>query len=516
MVAPFLLSLPLLLHPPWKGWPRRAEALGLFVVLAAVGVLVLGSTIPLLFMVLPFLGLAAWRLQLPGAAPGALLISVLATWAAVRVEGPFAGTVLSDRMLILQAFNLAVALTSFFFAALVTERLRAREALERARAHLEDRVRERTSDLSEANQQLGEAQRIAGLGSWEWDIAGGRVVWSDEMYRIHGYRPREFELTFDKAIELVVPGDVERIRGNIERAFRDRQEVLPDLEYRIVRPDGEERVLLGRAKLFFDGERQPARMVGTVQDITERARYEREHEIAETLQRAFLPKELPANDTIELSARYVAPGWGVEVGGDWYDVVELADGRLVVTVGDVLGRGLEAAVVMGQLRMAARAHALAAEDPPGLVDRLDHLLRRIDPSQMATVVCVMCDPATGEIRTVSAGHPPPLVIGPDGTASFLDAPPSLPLGVAPGVHRQETEARMEPGSTLMLYTDGIVERRGLPSTGGWRRFGRPRRMPRRPRPACSTTSWPGCCRRCRRTTWPCWRSRSRSRRTASG
>jgi PAS domain S-box-containing protein len=460
VVAPFLLSLPLLLHPPWKGWRRRAEALGLFVGLGAAGWLVLRTPIPLFFTILPLLGLAAWRLQLPGAAPGALLISVLATWAAVQVEGPFAGEMLSDRMFLLQAFNLAVALTSFFFAALVTERLRAREALERARTHLEERVRDRTSDLSEANEQLAEAHRIAGLGSWEWDMAGDRVLWSDEMYRIHGYEPGAFGLTFDKAVELVVPEDVERIRTNIERALEERQEVLPDLDYRIVRPDGEERVLQGRAKLVLGRDGEPARMVGTVLDITERARFEQEHEIAETLQQALLPKELPANDSLELTARYVAPGLGIEVGGDWYDAVELSDGRLLITVGDVLGRGLDAAVVMGQLRMAARAHALADEDGPALVDRLDHLLRRIDPAQMATVVCVLCDPATGEIRTVSAGHPPPLVLAPDGSASFLQTPPSLPLGVAPGTHREEVVTRIDPGSTLILYTDGLVERRG--------------------------------------------------------
>jgi PAS domain S-box-containing protein len=354
--------------------------------------------------------------------------------------------------------------------------------LERAAADLEERVRQRTVELSGANEDLtreiterrdaearlsgserllAEAQRIARVGSWEWDFATNHVTWSDEMYVIHGYRPRQFPVTFDKAIEFVVPEDVDRIRQNVEGALQKRREEIPDIQYRIVRPDGEERVLLGGGKLALGPGGDPVRMIGTVQDITDRARYEREHEIAETLQRALLPKALPEIEPVELAVRYIAGGAGVEVGGDWYDAIELPNGNLAMMVGDVSGRGVQAGAVMGQLRMAARAYALEPHEPATLLERIDELLEQIDPFQMATLIYLIFDPGTFEVRFVSAGHPPPLILSPDGRASFLEHPPSVPLGVAWQIRRPEVAARLEPGTTLILYTDGLVERRGL-------------------------------------------------------
>lgn len=363
-------------------------------------------------------------------------------------------------MLTLQAFNATAAFTSFFLAALVTERLRAREALQRATVDLEERVRQRTAELSQSERLLAEAQRIARVGSWEWDFTTNRVTWSDEMYVIHGYEAQQFPVTFDKAIELVVAEDVDRIRENVEGAVRERRPHIPNIQYRIVRPDGEERVLLGGGNLALDTEGEPIRMVGTVQDITDRARYEREHEIAETLQRALLPRALPEIEGIELAVRYIAGGAGVEVGGDWYDAIELPRGQLAMMVGDVSGRGLQAGAVMGQLRMAARAYALEPLEPAALLERIDELLHQIDPYQMATLIYAIFDPATLDVRFVSAGHPPPLLLSPDGEASFLEHPPSVPLGVAWHSRHPEVAARLQPGSTLILYTDGLVERRG--------------------------------------------------------
>jgi hypothetical protein len=137
----------------------------------------------------PVLGWAAWRFQQPGAAPAALLISLFATWAAVEGRGLFAGQTLPGRMLTLQAFNVSVAFTSFFFAAVVSERARARLELEAAAAALEERVRQRTTEVTTANDRLAEAQELAHLGSWDWDVATGDVHWSREMYRIHGIPP---------------------------------------------------------------------------------------------------------------------------------------------------------------------------------------------------------------------------------------------------------------------------------------------------------------------------------------
>jgi PAS domain S-box-containing protein len=481
VVAPFLLSLRSLRDRRPRGWARLTEAGALLLVLTAVSLFVLRSDLALLFLVLPLLGLAAWRFQQLGAAPGALLVAALATGAAVEGQGPFASLTLFDKMITLQAFNAAVAFTSFFFAAMVSERLRARDELERAATDLEERVRRRTGELSAANEelsreiadrreaetrllqsqrQLAEAQRIAHVGSWEWDPVTNEVTWSDEMYVIHGYAPQQFPVTYGKATERIVPEDIERIQKNLDRAFKDRLSEVPEIEYRIVRPDGEERVLLGSGKLLLGPEGNPVRMIGIVQDITERTRYEREHEIAKTLQQALLPKELPEVEPVELAVRYIARGAGVEVGGDWYDALELPNGHLAMMVGDVSGRGLQAGAVMGQLRMAARAYALESHDPVTVLERIDELLQQVDPFQMATLIYVIFDPVAFEIHFVSAGHPPPLILSPDGSASFVDHPPSVPLGVAWQVRRPEIVASVEPGATLILYTDGLVERRG--------------------------------------------------------
>src|SRR5207245_6254471 len=139
--------------------------------------------------------------QQRGAAPAALLVACVASWAAAHGTGPFEHGSLFEKMLTLQAFNATVAFSSLFFAALVIDRIRARESLERAAAGLEERVRRRTSELSAVNEQLADAQRLARFGSWEWLIPENRMSWSDEMYRIYGHDPQAFPVTFERAME---------------------------------------------------------------------------------------------------------------------------------------------------------------------------------------------------------------------------------------------------------------------------------------------------------------------------
>jgi PAS domain S-box-containing protein len=462
VVAPFLLSLGLGWRRSGASWQRRVEAAGLFLLLAGATLGVMHTRVRLLFVLLPILGWAAWRFQLRGAAPAALLVAVLATWAADHRWTTFANDSLPARMIALQAFNATVALTSFFFSALVTERLRDREALERAAADLEDRVRLRTAELHQREHQLAEAQHIARIGSWEWLIPEDRVSWSDEMFRIHGYEPQEFTVTFDKAVELVLPDDRRRIHGNVAAALKNRQDhVLRPNEYRVVRPDGEERVLLGRASLTFGPEGEPLRMMGTVQDITEEKRAEREHNIAATLQRSLLPEELPKIPGVTLAVRYVPATTGLEVGGDWYDVLPLSDGRVGLAIGDVAGHGLRAAATMGQLRMALRAYALEGSEPGQVVRRVRELVRRLIPSEMATLLYLVLDPDATSITFANAGHLPPLLVA-NGEAYYLEGGLAPPLGAAPHPgDAAEVNVQLEPDSTLVLFTDGLVERRGV-------------------------------------------------------
>lgn len=181
---------------------------------------------------------------------------------------------------------------------------------------------------------------------------------------------------------------------------------------------------------------------------------------AATLQRSLLPAKLPAVPGLEFASRY-APGGGGEVGGDWYDVFDVPSGHIYVVVGDVAGRGIDAAVAMGRLRTALRAYALHTSDPADLLARLDAHVRHFEHGIMATVLCAVLSPSHDRVMASSAGHPPPVSTSPDAAARVVDVPPDLPLGVDPGRPRRVTPIGLPPGHALFLYTDGLIERRGL-------------------------------------------------------
>ncbi len=158
-------------------------------------------------------------------------------------------------------------------------------------------------------------------------------------------------------------------------------------------------------------------------------RYEAERETAETLQRSVLPERLPTVPGITLAARYLPGSVGVDVGGDWYDAIQLEDGRVGLVVGDVVGKGVQAAAMMGQLRNALRAFAFEHTDPGEVVSRLGRLVDGMLEAPFATLAYLVVDPRTCRLRYAVAGHPPPLVVSPDGSAGFLEGGRTLPIGV---------------------------------------------------------------------------------------
>jgi anti-sigma regulatory factor (Ser/Thr protein kinase) len=160
-----------------------------------------------------------------------------------------------------------------------------------------------------------------------------------------------------------------------------------------------------------------------------------------------------------LAALYEAGSDALEVGGDWYDAFELPDGRIALTVGDVVGHGLTAAAAMGQVRTALAALAIHAAGPAELLERLDDFLARSGTTDFATVCYAVIDPITGVLEYASAGHPPMLVVSPAGETTWLDRAQSAPLwGDVPNARPQES-LLLERGSLLVLYSDGLVERR---------------------------------------------------------
>jgi PAS domain S-box-containing protein len=192
--------------------------------------------------------------------------------------------------------------------------------------------------------------------------------------------------------------------------------------------------------------------------------FEREHTTAETLQRSLLPDRLPSVPGIILDARYLPVTRNMEIGGDWYDAFRLADGRLAVAAGDVMGKGLSAAAGMGRVRNALRALALTAPRPAAVLAGLDRLFTATElDEQVTTVAYLVFDPVSGEGLAGNAGHPPPLLMS-------SGAPPRLDLGEAGtplgwASPRQQYVFRLPPGHTAVLYSDGLVEnrRRGLDS-----------------------------------------------------
>ena len=187
--------------------------------------------------------------------------------------------------------------------------------------------------------------------------------------------------------------------------------------------------------------------------------YERERRIAQELQRSLLPKRLPEVAGVRLGARYEPGENGTAVGGDWYDAVALPSGRIAIAIGDVVGRGIAAAATMGQMRSALRAILMQADDTGTMADRLNRFTLTLgsDEAIMTTVVLGILEPGTGTLHFTNAGHPPPLVMGPDGRAQFLAEPPSPPMGVLTTPRYTQYTRVLEPGSTLVLYTDGLVE-----------------------------------------------------------
>jgi PAS domain S-box-containing protein len=252
------------------------------------------------------------------------------------------------------------------------------------------------------------------------------------------------------AIRRAADGDV--FRETLPYWLADGSERLVDFALHPIRDDS------GAVRFLYS----------TGLDVTDRVLFEQalqareaeEREIALGLQRALLPGKLVVPDGVSVAARYEAGSAALEVGGDWYDVFRLDNGCVALTVGDVVGHGLAAAAAMGQMRTALAALAQYTEQPGELLTRLDKFVANTDATDFATVSYGVLDPSTGTFEYASAGHPPILLVPPGAEPEWLDNAQSPPLWGGGQQHRRQARVVLAPGSLLVLFTDGLVERRG--------------------------------------------------------
>ncbi|MET8507590.1 SpoIIE family protein phosphatase [Streptomyces sp. NPDC004787] len=192
--------------------------------------------------------------------------------------------------------------------------------------------------------------------------------------------------------------------------------------------------------------------------------YEQDHDLAEGLQQAMLPRRIPDVPGTRIAVRYRSARLGRDIGGDWYDIIQLPAGRVGAVIGDVQGHDTHAAAVMGQLRIVLRAYAAEGHTPATVMARASVFLHELDTDRFATCTYAEADPATGLVQIVRAGHVDPMVRDPGGGARRLPVEGGLPLGLSAEFGRLDypvTTVELDPGQTLLLYTDGLVEKPGV-------------------------------------------------------
>jgi signal transduction histidine kinase/DNA-binding response OmpR family regulator/serine phosphatase RsbU (regulator of sigma subunit)/anti-sigma regulatory factor (Ser/Thr protein kinase) len=349
----------------------------------------------------------------------------------------------------------------------------ARELRARVRANLElDRARRMRDRLERSGALLDKAERLARVGSWDIDLVSGELTVSEELARQLGVTVDEIlaqgvEATIEQRVH---PDDGQRVREAVRAAAEHGTPV--DLELRFVTPGGDVRTYRALGEVERDDDGRPLRIRGSNQDITEQRAAERalaavagereasarERRIADELQRSLLPATTVETEHLEVATYYQPGVEGTQVGGDWYDVIELGAGRTALVIGDVMGRGVRAAAVMGQVRAAVRAYARLDLPPTDLLELLDGVVRDLETEQIVTCAYAVYDPRDRSLTFANAGHLPPLIAEPGTEPRRADGQLGPPLGSGPFTLTEE-RLTLAIGTRFALYTDGLVERR---------------------------------------------------------
>jgi serine phosphatase RsbU (regulator of sigma subunit) len=332
-----------------------------------------------------------------------------------------------------------------------------------------------THEAPRERDRLGQVERLGNLGWGRWNLVTGESSWSDQVYAILGRDPALGPLLLDEVPSVVVPDDLPIAANAMSRLLRTGEPV--DAEFR-VDAGGRERHVRIVAEPTLDADGRPVAFDGIVQDVTaarraqrqmltlhqqvrrHRDEFTREHQVATHLRDAVLP--LPAEPLdlpgLRVTVRYLAAERWADVGGDWYQALELPGGDVLLAVGDVAGHGLATASSMAKLRYALTGAALADPDPAGVLRCLNTLLVGGADVTLASCVVARFDPRTRELVWAQAGHPAPLLVR-DGDVRVLGRPRGMILGAVPGAPYDVLRTVLRQGDTLLLFTDGLVERR---------------------------------------------------------
>ncbi|MET9700489.1 SpoIIE family protein phosphatase [Streptomyces sp. NPDC006529] len=319
------------------------------------------------------------------------------------------------------------------------------------------------------------------IGSAEWNLLTDEVSWSDELFAIFGRAPEAGPLSLDELGSTLCEEDQPLLTAMVTACLVDGKPI--DGEFRIVRPDGVVRTLHMRGEPVVDeSDGCTASMWAVLRDVSELRRSERavretrdslqqqrqiartEHRLAVELQEAVLPpwggtlrSPRAAAGALDVAAHYLPSDTSALIGGDWYDALELPDGRSMLTVGDLTGHGVTATSGMAMALGALRGMAMAGIEPGPLMGWLNQLLETSAQPALGSAVCCSYDPARRTLTWSQAGHPAPLLFR-GGRGRALRPPEGVLLGATPGAVYGQREEPLEVGDVLVLHTDGLTPR----------------------------------------------------------
>jgi PAS domain S-box-containing protein len=391
------------------------------------------TRLPLSFSPFPFVIWSALRFRQRATALAIVAISTIAIVGTIHGLGPFTTGSFDHRLLLLVTFMAVLGVTGLVLGAVTAERQLAQ------------------LQLQEAEQRFQIVAEIVPQMVWTADKRGSVEWYNQRWYDYTGQKQGEalgagWQQTYH-------PDDLPRVLQEWPRWIAAGKRF--DFETRIRRGDGKFRWFLVRAEALRDASGRVTRWYGTNTDIDDQKRVlQRTTRVAETLQSAFLPGRLPVRPNLRFDALYLPAGREALVGGDWYDAFELPDGNIVVSIGDVVGHGLPAAVMAGRIKHAIFTLGLDGADPATILAKVDRMLHVRDAT-LATALVAIVDADLSHMRYASAGHPAPIIATPSEPAQSLPAG-GPPLGIGP-LDLQNHRVRMERDAVVVFYSDGITE-----------------------------------------------------------